>query len=67
MGRDSSSDRAVHLGLELPEEIHGRLVDGWQMVAEKVDSQTSFTSRNGLDHTAIDLFGKFETEVYSAI
>jgi|SRR5882724_1175771 len=51
MGRDSSSDRAVHLGLELPEEIHGRLVDGWHMVAEKVDSQTSFTSRNGLDHT----------------
>jgi hypothetical protein len=42
---------------ELPRPFH-RLgwvyeekYDGWRMVAEKVDSRVSFTSRNGLDHT----------------
>ena len=42
---------------ELPRPFHRagwvyeEKYDGWRMVAEKVDSQVSFTSRNGLDHT----------------
>jgi len=42
---------------ELPRAFHRagwvyeEKYDGWRMVAEKVDSQVSFTGRNGLDHT----------------
>jgi bifunctional non-homologous end joining protein LigD len=42
---------------ELPKPFHRdgwvyeEKYDGWRMVAEKVDSQVSFISRNGLDHT----------------
>ena len=34
-----------------PGWVYEEKYDGWRMVAEKVDSQVSFTSRNGLDHT----------------
>ena len=33
-----------------PGWVYEEKYDGWRMVAEKVDSQVSFTSRNGLDH-----------------
>jgi bifunctional non-homologous end joining protein LigD len=42
---------------ELPKPFHREgwvyeeKYDGWRMVAEKVGSQVSLTSRNGLDHT----------------
>lgn len=34
-----------------PGWVYEEKYDGWRMVAEKVDSQVSFTGRNGLDHT----------------
>src|SRR5713101_8114803 len=34
-----------------PGWVYEEKYDGWRMVAERVDSQVSLTSRNGLDHT----------------
>jgi hypothetical protein len=55
--RQSRPVPALMQATELPRPFHRpgwvyeEKYDGWRMVAEKVASQVSFTSRNGLDHT----------------
>jgi len=34
-----------------PGWVYEEKYDGWRMVAKRVCSEVSFTSRNGLDHT----------------